>query len=282
LLLTPIAAAAQGDAVAPATSPLASLQSRIAARLAAPEIQRGSVGIKVVSLDTGRVVFEQNGEKYFMPASNMKNFTVAAALERLGPEYRFPTIVYSRSRPGADGTVSGPLRVYGSGDVSISYTFNEDDHFRGIDRLADAIAAAGVKRVDGDIIADETYFKGSALPTGWEWDDLQFYYGAEVSALPVNDNVVRLSVTPGPAGYGCSVRLTPAHLLFRVENRCMTTPAGTPRTLSIHKKIGQNASRSREACPSATQATAGLFPSRVRQRCSQRCSSSGLPKKALR
>ncbi|HSI87889.1 MAG TPA: D-alanyl-D-alanine carboxypeptidase, partial [Pyrinomonadaceae bacterium] len=128
LLLTPIAAAAQGDAAAPAISPLASLQSRIAARLSTPEVQRGSVGIKVVSLDTGKVVFEQNGEKYFMPASNMKNFTVAAAIERLGPDYRFPTIVYTRSKPGADGTVSGPLRVYGSGDVSVSYTFNEEDH----------------------------------------------------------------------------------------------------------------------------------------------------------
>src|SRR5690606_14106344 len=167
-------------------------------------------------------------------------FTVAAALELLGPDHRFATTVYSRSRPDASGSVSGPLRIHGTGDVSVSYTFNGDDPLKGIDRLADAIAAAGVKRVDGDIIADETYFKGGPLPTGWEWDDLQIYYGAEVSALPVNDNVVRLSVTPGPAGYGCSVRLTPAHLLFKVENRCTTTPAGTPRTLRIHKQIGQN------------------------------------------
>ena len=245
LTLAPLGAPAQ-TATPPAGNgsesgaALDSLRSRIGARLLSPEVRRGQVGIKAVSLATGKVVFESNSEKYFMPASNMKNFTVATALERLSPDFRFITSVYARSRPGANGVVAGPLRVYGRGDISISYNFNDDDPFKGIDRLVDAIAAAGVKRIEGDIIGDETYFRGGPLPTGWEWDDLQFYYGAEVSALPVNDNVVRLSVSPGPAGYGCSVRLQPSHLLFRVVNKCTTSPAGTPRTLRIHKPLDRN------------------------------------------
>jgi D-alanyl-D-alanine carboxypeptidase/D-alanyl-D-alanine-endopeptidase (penicillin-binding protein 4) len=245
LTLAPLGARAQ-TATPPAGNgsesgaALDALRSRIGARLLSPEIRRGQVGIKAVSLATGKVVFESNSEKYFMPASNMKNFTVATALERLSPDFRFITSVYARSRPGANGVVAGPLRVYGRGDISISYNFNDDDPFKGIDRLVDAIAAAGVKRIEGDIVGDETYFRGSPLPTGWEWDDLQFYYGAEVSALPVNDNVVRLSVTPGPPGYGCSVRLQPSHLLFRVVNKCTTSPAGTPRTLRIHKPLDRN------------------------------------------
>ncbi len=226
-------------AAAPAVS-VDELTARIRAAISRPQYRRGHVGLKIVSLKTGKVVFEENAEKYFMPASNMKNFTVAAGLETLTPDYRFVTSVYAAGPADASGTLRGPVRVYGRGDVSLSYTFNGGDHFRGIDRLADAIAAAGVKRIEGDLIADETYFRGSAIPTGWEWDDLQFYYGAEVSALPVNDNAVSLTVSPGPVGYPCLVRVAPSNLIVRVANQCRTTAAGTQRTLRIHKPLDRN------------------------------------------
>lgn len=225
---------------APARSAeLAALESSIQAVLSRPEYRRGQVGFKAVSAKDGRVIFEHNPEKYFMPASNMKNFTVAAALEKLTPDFRFVTSIYSREA-ARDGTIAGPLRIYGRGDVSLSYTTHSGDYFKGIDRVADAIIAAGVKKIEGDIIGDETYFSGSPLPTGWEWDDLQFYYGAEVSALPVNDNVVALTVRPGPVGYSCSAQMTPVNLVVRVVNSCITTAAGSPRTLRIHKKLDQN------------------------------------------
>jgi serine-type D-Ala-D-Ala carboxypeptidase/endopeptidase (penicillin-binding protein 4) len=219
---------------------LAELESAIRERLARPEFRRGQVGVKIASLESGKVLFEQNAEKYFMPASNMKNFTVAAALEKLTPDHRFTTSVYTSSKPDSNGVIRGPLRVFGRGDVSISYTFNDGDRYKGMDRLVEAIVAAGVQRIEGDIIGDDTYFTGSPLPVGWEWDDLQFYYGAEVSALPVNDNVVSLSVTPGPIGYSCTVRMTPPFLVMRVANDCTTTASGAPRTLRIHKPLGRN------------------------------------------
>jgi D-alanyl-D-alanine carboxypeptidase/D-alanyl-D-alanine-endopeptidase (penicillin-binding protein 4) len=173
-----------------------SLTAKIADRLARAELRRGQIGVKVVSLNTGKVLFQQNGEKYFMPASNMKNFTVATALEKLTPDFKFVTSVYSTSTPDPNGIVKG-LRIFGRGDISISDAFNDGDKFKGLDRLADAIISSGVKRVEGDIIGDETYFTGNPVSGTWEWDDLQFYYGAEVSALPVNDNAQSLSVTPG-------------------------------------------------------------------------------------
>src|SRR5262245_34649992 len=71
------------------------LAARIADRLARPEVRRGQIGVKVASLSTGKVLFQQNAEKYFMPASNMKNFTVATALEKLTPDYKLVTTVYS-------------------------------------------------------------------------------------------------------------------------------------------------------------------------------------------
>jgi D-alanyl-D-alanine carboxypeptidase/D-alanyl-D-alanine-endopeptidase (penicillin-binding protein 4) len=231
---------AQTPAATPAAPTLLELQTQIQQRLADPALRRGNVGVKVVSLSSGKVIFDQNAEKYFMPASNMKNFTVATAIEKLTPDYRFVTRVFASEKPDSAGTVKGDIVVRGGGDVSISYSFNDDDRFKGIDGLVDAIVQSGVKRIDGGIIGDDTYFKGSAIPVGWEWDDLQWYYGAEVSALPVNDNAVFLSVVPGPIGYQCAARIAPFNLVIRVRNRCITTNAGTPRTLRIERKLGEN------------------------------------------
>ncbi len=216
------------------------LQSEIRSRLLRSELRRGQVGIKVVSLNTGKVVFDENSEKYFMPASNMKNFTVAAALEKLTPDFRFVTSVYATALPDPDGTIKGDLRIFGRGDVSISTAFTEGNYYKKLDEFADKIAAAGVKRIEGSIIADDSYFSGNPIPASWEWDDLQWYYGAEVSALPLNDNAVDLTVTTGPVGYPCSVKLSPFNPVYRVKNLCLTTAAGTARTLKIDKQLGQN------------------------------------------
>ncbi|MEJ7847711.1 MAG: D-alanyl-D-alanine carboxypeptidase/D-alanyl-D-alanine-endopeptidase [Pyrinomonadaceae bacterium] len=219
---------------------LADLQSKIRLRLARPEVRRGQVGIKIVSLNSGKSVFEENAEKYFMPASNMKNFTVAAALERLTPDFRFVTSVYAAAMPDPSGTINGDLRIYGRGDVSISNAFNSGDYFKGLDNLADKIVQAGVKKIEGGLVGDESYFAGNAIPGSWEIDDLQWYYGAEISALPLNDNAIELSVKPGPVGYQCSVRLVPINPIVRVVNRCMTASAGSRRDMRIVKNVGQN------------------------------------------
>jgi serine-type D-Ala-D-Ala carboxypeptidase/endopeptidase (penicillin-binding protein 4) len=208
--------------------------------LSRPNLQRGHIGVKIVSLDTEKVVFEQNAEKYFMPASNMKSFTVAAALERLSPNYRFATSVYAASQPDADGVVKGDLTVYGRGDISISTAFNDGDYYRGIDALAEKIAQAGVKRVEGNLVGDETYFSGFAIPPSWEWDDLQWYYGAEVSALPLNDNAVDLSIKPSSLNFPCSVQIQPSNTLYKIVNRCITTASTIKRDIKVFKKIDQN------------------------------------------
>lgn len=219
---------------------LVELQALIRDKLSSPTFRRGNIGLKVVSLTSGKVLIEENAEKYFMPASNMKNYTVATALEKLTPDYRFVTTVFAAAKPDSDGAVKGDLYVRGAGDVSISYSFNDDDRFRGIDRLADALIQTGVKSIDGGIVGDDSHFQGSPLPTGWEWDDLQWYYGAEISALPINDNAISLSVRPSSVGMQCAAKILPLNFVFRVNNRCITTPAGSPRTLRVEKKMGEN------------------------------------------
>jgi len=222
------------------------LQSTIRQRLFDPAVRRGRVGVKVVSLSSGKVVFEQDSEKYFMPASNMKNFTVAAAMEKLGPDFKFVTSVYANSLPDSSGTIKGDLRIYGRGDISISTAFfgtspsDPDTYYKGIDRLVDRIAAAGIKKIEGSIVGDESYFKGFYIPGGWEWDDLQAYYGAEVSALPINDNAVDINVSPGTTGSPCNVTISPANKIFQVVNTCTTGGPSSTRTLSVVKKLDRN------------------------------------------
>ncbi len=199
------------------------------------------IGIKVVSLDTGKVLFEENAAKLLRPASNMKLYTVATALDRLSPDFRFTTSVYATGRLDGSGSVHGDLIIYGRGDPSLAARFNNGDYFKGINDLADKIVAAGVKRVDGDLIGDESYFTGPQYGSGWEWEDLTWYYGAEVSSLTVNDNALDLFVKPGPqVGKPALVTTGPPDPLLTILNEVTTAPAGTRRQLLIHRGLGKD------------------------------------------
>ena len=251
---SPTPNAAPNGVVAPSSTPtpspriattsrtLEELRARIAEVLQKPELAPAIVGIKVTSLETGRVLFEENGSKLLRPASNMKLYTVAAALDRLSPDYRFETSVYAAARPDAAGILHGDLTIYGRGDPSIAARFNGGDYFKGINDLAAQIAAAGVKRVEGDLVGDETYFTGPRYGSGWNWEDLQWWYGAEVSALTVNDNALDLFVKPGSAvGAPAVITTGPPDPLLAIVNRVLTGAKGSKRELTLHRGLGADA-----------------------------------------
>lgn len=220
---------------------LAELQGKIRTILLRQQLQRGQVGIKAVSLDSGKIIFEENAEKYFMPASNMKNFTVATALTRLSPNHRFVTSVYGPALPDASGTIKGDLIIYGRGDPSIAAAFNNGNYYKGMEALADKIVQAGVKRVEGNLVGDESYFTSEAIPIGWEWDDLQWYYGAEVSALTVNDNSLDVNVKPGGSvGAFADVKLEPTVPGITIRNKVTTATAGTKIQAEVFRPLAEN------------------------------------------
>jgi D-alanyl-D-alanine carboxypeptidase/D-alanyl-D-alanine-endopeptidase (penicillin-binding protein 4) len=217
------------------TRTTAELQARISEILRRPELAPAMVGVKVASLETGKVLFEQNANKLLSPASNMKLYTVAAALDRLTPDYRFVTSVYAAAKPDASGIVHGNLTIYGRGDPSIAARFN-GDYFKGVDDLAALIADAGVKRVEGDLVGDESYFIGPPYGSGWQWEDLQWGFGAEVSALSINDNLVNLSITPGrQVGASAVVSTEPPDPLLTLNSHVTTTSRGTRRNLMVYR-----------------------------------------------
>ena len=257
---TPTPAARQTPSPTPTPQPtpappqtLEELRARIDAIVERPEFESSHLSVKVASLDTGRTLYEHDARKWMQPASNMKLYTVAAALDRLTPDYRFITSVYAPANPDASGTIRGDLIIYGRGDPSYATRFNPEgnsDYYRAINELASNIINAGVRRVEGDIVGDESYFSGSTLPAGWEWDDLQWWYGAEVSALTVNDNSVDLSVKPGArAGDPCVITVGPPTTVVTVVDRTTTSARGTTRELAVHRPLGQNTIEIRGTMP---------------------------------
>lgn len=217
------------------------LRERLAAHLSQPRFASVSWGVKIVSLDTGATMFEQNAEKYFNPASNAKLYTAALAFEKLGGDYRIKTSLYAAAQPDESGLLKGDLIIYGRGDPSFAARWNGGDYYKGLERIVSAIESAGVKRIEGDIIGDESYFTGPPYGSGWEWDDLQWYYGAAATALSINDNSVDLFVTPSErAGLPCRITTGPQTSFVTIMNRTRTVAKGKPSRISVYRPVGEN------------------------------------------
>ena len=223
------------------------LADRISTVLTQPDLSHGFWGIEVVSLSSGKVLYTQNSDKLFTPASNTKLFTTAAALALIGPDYTFLTTVETTGMLDKYGRLTGDLVLVGRGDPNLSgrelpynlRTQRNDHPIQVLEQLADSLVQKGVKYVDGDIVADDSYFAFERYGEGWSQDDLVWADGAPVSALTINDNVVFVNILPADrAGERAFVSLTPFADYFRIENRIITTPTGTPRKIYINREPG--------------------------------------------
>ena len=161
---------------------LAELQQQLSAHLSQAKFDAALWGVKVVSLDSGKVIFEQNAQKLFSPASNSKLYTVALALDRLGADYRIKTSLYATVKPRS-GILNGDLIVFGRGGPTMNARLHNNDIYAALEPLVIALTNAGVQRITGDLIGDDSYFHGPPYGSGWAWDDPESYYGAEISAL---------------------------------------------------------------------------------------------------
>jgi serine-type D-Ala-D-Ala carboxypeptidase/endopeptidase (penicillin-binding protein 4) len=226
--------------------PPSSLHGRIEAILDRSDARRGLWGIVVASLPDGKVLYSWNADHLFAPASNMKLFTTAAALERLGPEFEFQTTVESDAQPDAEGIVQDLILV-GRGDPNISnrvlpYQYNsqsDDPPDKVLRELADKTAARGIREVRGDIVVDDRYFVYEPFGGHWSVEDLQWGYGAPVTALAFNDNLLRLHVLPGTKdGDPATVLLDPIADGLEINNRVLTSAARTTKEIFAQRLPG--------------------------------------------
>lgn len=223
------------------------LQDRIANVIGVPDLARGFWGIEVTSLSSGKTLYSLNPDKLFTPASNTKLFTTAAALALIGPDYKFRTTVETAASLDRYGRLNGDLLLVGHGDPNLSgrelpydlRTQRNDHPIQALETLADALVQKGVKYVDGDIVADDSYFAFERYGEGWSQDDLVWADGAPVSALTINDNVVFVNILPADRpGEKAFVSVTPFADYYRLDNRIITTPAGTGRKFFVNREPG--------------------------------------------
>jgi serine-type D-Ala-D-Ala carboxypeptidase/endopeptidase (penicillin-binding protein 4) len=246
VLLLLLLVAAQ-EAVAADRKPLS---ERIEEILTEPHLIRTSWGIEIVSLSSGKRLYSHNAEKLFTPASTTKLFTTAAALALIGPEYKFRTTVETAGTLDRHGRLTGDLVLVGRGDPNLSghalpYRIRSE---RGppamwvLEELADQLAARGVRFVDGDVVGDDSFFAFERYAESWTRDDLVQSWGAPVSAISVNDNVVAVTVLPADrVGERAFVSIAPFPEYFQVDNRILTTPTGTaPRSIFFNREPGSN------------------------------------------
>jgi D-alanyl-D-alanine carboxypeptidase/D-alanyl-D-alanine-endopeptidase (penicillin-binding protein 4) len=191
----------------------------------------GQWGAIIVSLTRGDTLFEQNPDDMMQPASTMKMYTSAVALDRFGPDYTFRTPALRDGAVGPDGTLSGNLYLRGVGDPSLSSRFWHD--VQPMDALAKEIANAGVKRIRGDIVGDPTAFDEKLVPDGWKTSYLGAAYAARVSALSLNENLVWVVVQP--SGGKAQVTLEPATTTIPVQST-VTLTGGSGGQISASRR----------------------------------------------
>jgi len=209
-----------------------------------PALRGATVGFQVVSLADGHVAYEHDAGVRLIPASNMKLFTTALALEKLGPEYRFQTVIGADRPIDAKGRLASDLVLVGGGDPSLSgRTYPYEYHaspdlspysFRGIEAMADQLLARGLKRVDGSVVGDDRRYVWEPHAADWAMDDAVWSYGSPVSALILDDNSFALTLKPGAPGELASITLTPPFEYFAVENLIRTEP-GAQRKVEIER-----------------------------------------------
>jgi D-alanyl-D-alanine carboxypeptidase/D-alanyl-D-alanine-endopeptidase (penicillin-binding protein 4) len=198
-------------------------------------LKNARITVQIRSLDDGSVVFAQNPDELLNPASNVKLFTAATALARLGPDYRFDTefLVDAESRESMmkDGKVKA-LFVRGHGDPTLT-----------TDRLYSAVSDLlhfGLKEITGDIVLDETYFDGEREPPGWDQEHGDRAYLAMTGALSLNWNAVGVFLRPGAnVGSPASAEIEPPSEYFNVDNE-LVTGTKTQRRFNVSSQLDKD------------------------------------------
>lgn len=197
----------------------------------------GTVGVAVYSVDPVTPLYVHNADASLLPASNMKLYTTAAALDRLGPDFQYTTSLYGDGPLRPYGTLVGNLILVGRGDPALSGRFYGDSATYVFDRFAAGLRALGIRRVTGSLIADASYFDDRRVAPGWEAGNLLWWYGARIGALSFNDNVVTIEIRPGAyVGAPAVVTFVPTNDRLAVVNRVTTGGRRGGRAVGVERR----------------------------------------------
>jgi serine-type D-Ala-D-Ala carboxypeptidase/endopeptidase (penicillin-binding protein 4) len=233
--LLPVAALSQAlpaTAAARATAGSAALpvlRENLSRLVDHPARQNEQWSILALSMDRGDTLFSRDADQALAPASNMKLFTTAAALEYLGEAHRFGTYLISDG-PIRDGVLEGNLYLYGTGDPTLGTRFAERPA-PALLALADTLAQLGVRHVRGDIVGDGSYFVGASVGEGWQPGYMNAWYATPAGALSVHENLIRIEVRAGPEGGAPELRFIPGGAGVAVVNEAVSGGGGRPQVV---------------------------------------------------
>jgi len=202
------------------------------------DVRAARWGVFAMSLNDGRVLYSRDADKPFTPASNMKVYTTAVALDLLGADYRWRTSVYATKHPDANGVIEGDLTLYGRGAPDLISKSKGDAP--SLAKLADQLYQSGVREIRGQIIGDNSYFRGELFGLGWQWNDLQWYFGAEPSALSIDENSVEVTIAPAKQGSNARVVVNPNSSPVHLTNNTMTGDRDATTSIGIMRELSGN------------------------------------------
>lgn len=158
-----------------------------------PELETATYSFYAIDCKTGEIIADFNGNKTIVPASNTKIFSTAAVLESYGGEYKHETQILYNGNIDENGKLKGNIIIKGGGDPTLgSRFFTSAPNYNYIKIIRDSIKAKGIKIIEGDIIADASFYDYDMVPPTWKLDDIGNYYGAVSSGLTVMDNSLEL------------------------------------------------------------------------------------------
>ncbi len=228
---------AHAGVATPSRGPLKSTVDRIVSRQA---FTHSLWGIQVRDLSGGTVLYDLHDDLSLTPASTLKLATTAAALDAYGPTATLTTTVETAARLDDAGRILGDVFLVGRGDPMI-WGSSDEAPVTGFDRLADALAVAGVRRIEGRLVGNEAAFTGSRRAVDWGWGDLMWYYGADVSALVFNNSAVHLKAVPGErVGDPVSLDRNPQSAYYQVVVTATTAAPDSKPELIVDRPLGSS------------------------------------------
>ena len=207
--------------------------------MAEPAFGEGFWGVAVYAPMRGKFLLLHHSRRALRPASNMKILTTLMAFDELGVDYRFNT-AFNRTGPVADGVLDGDLVVRGRGDPSISghYTFGAVSTASLLAEVTTSIRAAGIRHINGDLVAVTGFFDSRSLSESWEWFDVGTSYGTPVRALALNDGRLEIDLNTDAVG-ALSVVVSPETVPgFQLTSRL--THLWAPARMDIRQEWGTN------------------------------------------
>ncbi|MFH1197663.1 MAG: D-alanyl-D-alanine carboxypeptidase/D-alanyl-D-alanine-endopeptidase [bacterium] len=187
-----------------------------------PNFSNAFWGVYIKSLKTGEVIYKRNSDKLFVPASDVKLFTSAAALLLLGSNYTYKTLVFTDGNVVKD-TLFGNIIIRGSGDPTLSLKYPPQKSRDIFEAWADSLLLKGIKCIKGNIYGDDNLFDDLGYGSEWPWETENFWYASPSGGLSFNENIIELNISPSATNMPAEIKTIPHTDYVNIVNKIITT-----------------------------------------------------------